>query len=135
MHGHIWPRRRVSQLNRRHKPQFRNDQRAAVARAITGASILLGIPVKTSSQARAAQLVGSSIRYVQAACLVLQVEDPALLADVLAGRQPLLDVAAKICGRANLINAYRRAAPNDRAAFGSTVGANSVWNDVIIPSL
>jgi hypothetical protein len=135
MEGFISFRRRVRQPNRQRKSQFRHGQRAAVMRAITGASILLGLPVRASSQARAAELVGSNIRYVEAAVWVLQAEHPALLADVLAGRKSLLEVAAKVRGRANLIKAYRRATLGDPAAFGSTVGADRVFDETIVPAL
>ena len=87
MEGSIWLRRRVRQPTRKPKSQFRHGQRVAVMRALTGASILLGLPVKRSSQARAAEIVGSNLHYIEAAITVLKAEDPALLADVLAGRR------------------------------------------------
>jgi hypothetical protein len=135
MEGSIWFRRRVRQPNQRYKPQFRHGQRAAVTRALTGGKILLGQSVRAPSLARAAELVGSNIHYVEAAVWVLQAEDPALLADVLAGRKPLLDAAAKARGRAELITAYRRATLDDRAAFGSAVGVSHVFDEAIVPSL
>ncbi len=71
MEGSISLRRCVRQPGRTRRSQFRNGQRGAVMRAVAGASILLGLPVKASSRARAAELVGSSIRYVEAAVWVL----------------------------------------------------------------
>ena len=135
MEGSVWSRRRLRQSNRQHKSQFQRGQRAAVMRAMTGASILLGLPVKPSSRARAAELVGSNLHYVEAAVRVLQAEDPLLLADVLAGRKSLPDAAAKVRGRADLITAYRRATLEDRAALGSTVGVSHVFDEAIAPSL
>jgi hypothetical protein len=129
----IWSSRSVRQP--KHNSRLRNGQRAAVVRALTGASILLGLPVKVSSQARAAELVGSNIHYVEAAVWVLQAEDSTLLADVLAGRKPLLETAAKVRRRANLIAAYRKATLNDREKFGSTVGVGKIWDEAIAPSL
>ena len=134
MEGSIWLRRRVRQPNRPHGSQFRDGQRAAVMRAVTGASILLGLPIQVPSQARAAELVGSSRRYVEAAVWVLQAEDPALLADILAGRKTLLKAAAKVRRRANLIVAYRKATPDDLEKFGSTVGVDKVFDETIVPS-
>ena len=104
-------------------------------RAVTGASILLGLAVKASSQKSAAEMVGSSRRYVEAAVWVLQAEDPQLLANVLAGREPLLSAAVKVRRRANLIVAYRKANSEDRAAAGPTIGVDHVFDEMIVPSL
>jgi hypothetical protein len=92
---------------------------------VTRASILLGLPVKVSNQVRAAELVGSSRRYVEAAVWILQAEDPALLADVLAGRKALLERAANLRQRADLITAFRRATLHDRQKSGATIGVES----------
>jgi hypothetical protein len=129
MHGHISFRRS------KHKSQFRNGHRAAVLRAVTSASILLGRPIKASSQARAAELCGANVQYVEAAVWLLQAEDSALIADVLAGRISLLKAAAKVRRRSRLIAAYQDATADDRAAFGEVVGAASVWDEVIAPKL
>jgi hypothetical protein len=134
MEGSISFRRRVRQPARR-KSQFRNGERRAVKRALTGARIRLGLPIEASSLTSAAQQVGSTASYVEAAIRVLQAEDPVLLDDVLAGRQHLPAAAGKIRRRAELIAAYRRATLVDRAALGSTVGVDHVFDETIVPSL
>src|SRR5215469_6142815 len=108
MEGSIWLRRHVRQPTRKIKSQFRHGQRVAVVRALTGASLLLGLPIKLTSRARTAEIVGSNLHYIEAAITVLKAEDPGLLADVLAGREPLLAAAAKVRHRADLIAAYRK---------------------------
>jgi hypothetical protein len=72
---------------------------------------------------------------VEAAVWVLQAEDPALLKDVLSGRKPLLAAAAEVRQRANLIVAYRKANPEDRAAAGPIIGVANVFDEMIVPSL
>jgi hypothetical protein len=102
---------------------------------LTGASLLLGRPIKLTSRARTAELVGSNVHYIEAAITVLKTEDPALIADVLAGHQSLLAAAAKVRQRADLIAAYRKATLHDRKVFGSTVGVDKMFDETIVPSL
>ena len=136
MDARIWLQPRVRQsLRRKPRSRFHNGQRQAVRRALTGARIRLGLPVQASSLASAAQLVGSSKQYVEAATWLLQAEDPALLDDVLAGRKPLLAAAAEAHRRADLIAAFRKASAHDKAISGSTLGVNNVWDEMIVPSL
>jgi hypothetical protein len=135
MEGSIWYRRPVRQSTRsRRKPQFRNGGRVAVTRAVAAASISLGIQLKMN-QARATAFVGASAHYVKAARLVVQSGDKALLTDVLTGRRSLLKAATEVRGRVDLINAYRRATPDDKAAFGSAVGVDHIFDEAINPSL
>jgi len=135
MEGSICLRRHVRQPKRKTKPHFRNGERRAVRRALTGARIRLGLPVRASSLKSAAQQVGSTASYVEAAVWVLQAEDPALLNDVLSGRKQLLVAAAEVRQRANLITAYRRASLRDRAVAGPTIGVDHVWDELIAPAL
>ena len=124
MDARIWLQPRVRQsLRRKPRSRFHNGQRQAVRRALTGARIRLGLPVQASSLASAAQLVGSSKQYVEAATWLLQAEDPALLDDVLAGRKPLLAAAAEAHRRADLIAAFRKASAHDKAVFPTSTGA------------
>jgi hypothetical protein len=68
---------RQRQLPRRRKARrYHNGERAAVARGVIGAKILLGIPVEASSLAEAAAQVHVSIHYVEWAAWVIQSEDP-----------------------------------------------------------
>ena len=95
---------------RHHYRRLCNGHGTAALRALTGARILLGLSIEAGSQANAAAIVGSNVRYVVAACLVLQSEDTSLLSDVLAGRMPLLAAAGSLQAR-ELISAYRAATP------------------------
>jgi hypothetical protein len=134
MEGSIWRGPPVRQATC-HKSQVQQSHRSAVARAMTGARLLLGMPVQPSSPTCAAELVGSSFQYVEAAKWLLEAQDQALLTDVLAGHKPLLEAGAQARVRADLIGAYRRATLADRAAFGSIVGIDDVFDSCIVPSL
>jgi hypothetical protein len=60
MEGSIWFRRPARQPRRKAKSQFHNGERRAVKRALTGARIRLGLPVRASSLVSAARQVGST---------------------------------------------------------------------------
>jgi hypothetical protein len=85
--------------------------------------------------AEAAASTGSSVRYAQAATWLLQAEDPALEADVLARRKSLLTAGAEARDQAALIAAFRKASPRDRAASGSTIGVDTIFDTMVVPSL
>jgi hypothetical protein len=137
MEGSIWLRQRVRQPARRHqsKSLFRNGERVAVRRALTGARIRLGLPLEASTYVAAAEQVGSTPLYVEAMRWLLKAEDPALLADALAGRVPLLAAATEARKLGDLIAAFRKASRHDRAVSGSTLGIDEVFDDMIVPSL
>jgi hypothetical protein len=97
--------------------------------------IRLGLPVWAPSLKTAAQQVGSTAPYVEAAVWILQTEDSALLDDVLSGRKSLLAAAAEARRRADLVAAYRRASLQDKAVAGPTIGVNNVWDEMIAPAL
>ena len=125
------PRRRRQPRQRR----YRNGQRAAVARAIAGAKLLLGLPVRVTSQDEAAATVGVAVRYVTAAAAVLKAENPELLDAVLTGRVPLPVAGKEARKRGDLIEAYRKAAPTDRIVLARAIGPTKLWDEAVAPTL
>ena len=67
---------RFRQSHRRRHRRHRNGHRAAVARAIAGAKLCLGLPIRVTSQDEAAATVGVAVRYVTAAVAVLKAKTP-----------------------------------------------------------
>jgi hypothetical protein len=117
----------------RRRRQIVNGQRAAAVRALTAASLLARGQV--SSLLKAARACGSNPSYVAAAQTVLATEDTALLKQVLAGNVGLLRVG-KACRRVcDLVRAYRKAFPTERAFFGRTVGVAKLFDEAIVPTL
>ena len=78
---------------------------------------------------------GISRPSIQAAVLLLQNCDDAQVTDVLNGRRPLIQAAKSIRNRARLIEDFRAASPEDRAAFGHTVGVAALFDSAVAPSL
>jgi hypothetical protein len=116
--------------------RFRHRRRPdAALRAITGAKLLLGAPVRPKTQAEAAELVGSNRPYIAAAAMLLEAEVPALIEDVLLGEVSLLGAAASIRKKARLVKAYREANRSDRRALGKAVGIDAVFDEIIAPLL
>lgn len=132
----IWAGRLTRQsTKRRKKHQFRHGERKAVLRAVTGASLLLGLPVKPTNQIRAAELVGANLPYLKYAVVVLESEDATLLHDVISGRKSLRAAAAEVCNRAKLVASYRKSSRLDHATAGNTIGVSEVWDELILPNL
>jgi hypothetical protein len=104
-------------------------------RAVTAAQLYLGKPVTLPSLAAAAEACGSNCPYVKAAITLLNSEDADLINRVLTGEVGLLDAAAAVEKRAQLIAAYREAHVGDLAALGKAVGPGDVWDHVIVPSI
>jgi hypothetical protein len=67
--------------------------------------------------------------------VVLESEDTALLFDVLHGAVPLLEAAEKAKARSALVVAFRGASEEDRIAFARTIGADLVFDTVVVPAL
>jgi hypothetical protein len=113
----------------------RRDRPDAALRAITGAKLLLGAPVRPKTQAEAAELVGCTRPYIAAAAVLLEAGAPALVEGVLCGDVSLLEAAKSVRRRARLIQAYRQADRSDRKALGEVVGVASVFDDAVAPLL
>ena len=78
---------------------------------------------------------GISRPSIQAAVLLLQNGDDDLVTDVLNGRRPLIQAAKSVRNRARLIEDFRVASPEDRAAFGHAVGVATLFDSAVAPSL
>src|SRR6516225_10794850 len=78
---------------------------------------------------------GISRPSVQAAVLLLQYGDDALITDILNGRQSLIRAAKSIRNRARLIEDFKNATVEDRAAFGHAVGVAALFDSAVVPSL
>jgi len=115
---------------------YRQRQRAAVKRALTGAALYLGRSFPVPATLRdAADCCGSNPKYIEAAATLLKSEDANLIQRVLAGHISLMDAAASIQKRAQLIAAYRECESNgdDLVALAKAVGPASIWDNVIAP--
>ena len=121
-------RRHRYRSSRRH---FRNQQRAAVIRGVTGAKLYLDGTLPTL--ATAATACGSNAHYVSAAVTLLKSENSTLLSRALCGAMPLLAAASEAKRVARLISAYREASADDLAGFARAVGPADVWDRVINP--
>jgi hypothetical protein len=119
-----------------HRRYRSRQHKHAIERAFTGAKLYMGLPVGApTTQRAAADLVGSTINYVVAATTILQSEDQDLIDRVVAGHIPVLQAAANVRKRAELITALRRSTSTDRAHAGATVGVDLVWDEMVAPSL
>jgi len=114
---------------------FRSGRRAAALRAFAAAHLRLGIPLKPRSLRSAADMCGSCPEYVAAAMEVLQAEDLALKAKILNGQVSLLEGAAQVHRRAALLAAYRDAGAADLVALGRVVGAEKIFDGVVVPAV
>jgi hypothetical protein len=124
-------RRRRRQSARRHF--LRNGQCAAALRAFTGAKGYLGGQFPTI--AIAAVSVGSNTRYVKAAAIILQTEDPALINRAMCGHS-ILSIAMEVEQLAKLMVAYRSASvsPEVLRAFAAATGATSDLGEHLLHS-
>jgi hypothetical protein len=127
----------VRPSNRRRHPhyQIRRGQRRAAVQALTAAKLWLGVPIPAPTQTEAAVMAGSNLAYLKAAAIVIEHGDESLIAQVKAGRVPLLQAAKRVRGRVDLIRAYREAGPLDRAALGRAVGAVAIFDAAVVPAL
>ena len=133
MHGLIEAQRR------RHKHKspyrhFRYGQRAAARKALTAAKLRLGIPLQRPSSVRgASEQCGANPVYTAAMITLLKAEDKHALDLVLRGSWSLLETAARLKPRADLIAAFRKTSSSDHAALGRATGPDVMWDDCIAP--
>jgi hypothetical protein len=64
---------------------------------------------------------------------LLKAEDEYALNQVLCGSWPLLETAARLKPRANLVAAFRKTSSSDHAALGRVAGPDVMWDDCIAP--
>jgi hypothetical protein len=116
--------------------EYRNRQcENARYRALVGAQLNQGIPVKPRGVAHAALMVGSSPAYVIAMERLLQAEAWDVIGGVLFERVPLLPAAESMRARAQALAGYRACSYADRAALGDIVGVDQVWDELIVSNL
>jgi aminoglycoside phosphotransferase family enzyme len=106
-----------------------------ILRAVTAAWLLHNRLLNISTITQGVVLTGSSRPSVEAALTILQSEDDALLANILWSGVSLSNAAAQVKRRAKLIASFKAATPEDRAAFGKTIGIAEVWDSAISPSI
>ena len=135
MHGFSNGRKRKQQPRRRWHRYFGGKNRAAALRGFMAARVVLGLPIPRTTIAAAAMCCGSNVTYVRAALAVLKTEDPALQQQVLEGCCSLLATAAEVRNRSALIDAYRTASTADRIAFAKAVGADMLFDNVVVPAV
>ena len=90
-------------------------------RALIGAALLGEGKYGISTMTAAALCTGVSRSMLYAALILLQSEDESLIVEVLKGHKGVQSAAAKVHGRAKLIEGFRTNV-EDRAAFGHAVG-------------
>jgi hypothetical protein len=119
---------------RRHRRQFNRDRkRRAVLRALTGAKLYLA--GWFSSLAAAAEAVGAGVDYVRAAIILLRSENVSLLQKVLAGEAPMLAAARETVKLAAAVTAYKAMTAADRKAFAVVTGATADLTDHLVRSI
>jgi hypothetical protein len=133
MHGVLKPARTAGQ--RRPRRQIRKGRRRAALQAIAAARLWLKLPIPASTQAEAAEMTGSNIAYLRAASILIQYGDAGFIALVETGRVPLLEAAARVQKRVELVRAYRNAEPEDRIWLGRAEGATAIFDAVVTPAL
>ena len=104
-------------------------------RAFIAADLLRNGTYGVTTVTAAAYAAGAPRPSVQAALTLLQSGDEKLIVDVLKGRENLQAAAARVRGRAKLIECFRTASPEDRVAFGAAVGVGVLFDTAITPAL
>jgi hypothetical protein len=113
-----------------HPPKSNRNLQAFIAADLLRAR-RYGIATVTA----ASLCTGVSRPMVHAALTLLQSEDAKLIAEVLQGHEALQSAAAKVRGRAKLIEDFKNATVEDRAAFGHAVGVAALFDSAVAPSL
>jgi hypothetical protein len=110
-------------------------KRSFVTQAFTGACMLRDGAFGITTATQAAFACGVPPGYVAAAATILDAGDDGLTNDVLSGRTSMFTAAKQVETRAALIAAFRNASPADRVALGDVVGADAIFDEVIVPAL
>jgi hypothetical protein len=120
---------------RRRGRHRRNGVQAAAAKALTAGKLHLGRPIPRLPRALAAIATGSNHVMVDAAIVLLQAEDKALIDRVLKGDIRIQEAANQVRDRAVVIAGLRRLSSEDKAVVGRTVGAETLFDEVVVPAL
>jgi uncharacterized protein YdbL (DUF1318 family) len=129
-HHNIQTTRRPRQSPRR---QIKNGQRVAALRAFTAAKLHLRGEFPTI--AIAAESCGANTTYVQAAMVLIRAGNQKVIGDVLSGYVPLLTAADELRRMVELVEAYRRARPQDLARAARLVGAEKLFSTMVEPAI
>jgi hypothetical protein len=123
--------KRVNAIRCRHRQAPKPEP---TLRALVGAKLLRDrVYVDTATQA--AVVMGVPRPQLDAAAVVLQVGDENLILDIMAGRESLTHAAARLRRRVKLIESFKAATPDDKAAFGRAVGTAELFDSTIVPAL
>jgi|SRR5262245_61615694 len=121
--------------NHRVRSQIVDGQRRAALQAVTAARAYLDKLAWAPTIVIAAKSCGSTPSYVAAAIVILRSKDDHALQLVLRGSWSLVETAARLKPRVELIEAFNQASRSDRIALGRTVGVDTVWDSVIAPAV
>jgi hypothetical protein len=122
--------------DRRHHPheRMRDGTCRAAVRAFT-AALLYRAPGSKLSLADCALMCNSCVRYIRAALLLLEHDNPALIEQVMHGKINILVAAKPIEAETKLIAAFTAAPPKARAAAGVKLGSGCVRDSMIVPAI
>jgi hypothetical protein len=81
--------------------------------------------------AQAAAVAGCSRPLIDAARVILESQDQALLRVVLSGQIALMPAAGTVRRRVRLIESFKAASPADRVALSRAVGPDAVFDSVM----
>jgi hypothetical protein len=118
---------------RRRRRRMRDGQCLAALRAFNAAKGVQNGTFRTITEAALA--CGSCRHYVAAALTLLKAEAHITIDLVLGGELPVVSTAKAARRLADLVAAYRNATGFDRSTFGHLVGAEDVFERVVVPAL
>jgi hypothetical protein len=120
--------------SRRHSPRehLRNGMCLAALRGFTAAK-LYRAPENELTLGEAALRCGSCLHYVQAALVLFEHADPALIDRVIRGKVNILTAAESVKAEVKLTAAFRAASPQVRIAAAAKIGVDVLWDGMIEP--
>jgi hypothetical protein len=110
-------------------------KRSFVTQAFTGASLLRDGVFGITTDTQAGFACGVHPGYVAAATVIMNAGDDILTGNVLSGKLSMFAAAKQVKTRAALVSSYRDASLVDRAALGVVVGADVIFDEVVVPAL
>ncbi len=85
--------------------------------------------------AQAAAVAGCSRSLIDAARVILESQDQALLRVVLSGQITLIPAAATVRRRVRLIESFKAASPDDLVELGRAIGPATLFDSLVAPAL
>jgi hypothetical protein len=117
---------------RSHYSHFRDGYRLAAMRAYAAVVFAAEHGIGLDE---AALWTGSNPVYARALAVIVKSKDTALLNAVLKGCAPVPAAAASVKGLAKLLAAFADTTPENKAAFGRTVGTDILFDTVLVPAM